>query len=133
MVDQVCHLKVNWLEDYSDMNFQHAIVGKIIEDYKGQWTLLLRVRAFNQQKNKQVVLSFANPVDPFNVQWSGPREKPTAWGMQKLGEGVWALEPSLVIPDVFHAFVTIINVPSPAPWEIKQDKKENDISNEKSG
>lgn len=47
----------------------------------------------------------------------GPTERPERYGVRRLGSGVWTLEPTLVVPDVMHAFVTITNVPDPAPWE----------------
>jgi hypothetical protein len=45
----------------------------------------------------------------------GERELPVAWGMERLGPGVWTLDPSIIVGDV-HAFVTLVGVPEPAPW-----------------
>jgi hypothetical protein len=41
----------------------------------------------------------------------------TAFGIVKLGRGVWVLNPSLNIPGELHAYVILRNVPDPAPWE----------------
>jgi hypothetical protein len=114
-MDGIAHLKIRWCESISDNSFPGSLAAKVVKDPNG-FTLLLKVRAFHQEKNKEVVLFFNNPVDPTNSQWSGPREKPTAWGMERLGPGVWSLEPSLVIPGLLHAFITLVDVPEPPPW-----------------
>lgn len=40
-----------------------------------------------------------------------------AYGLENIDNGLWALVPSLNVPGVIHAFVTIYDVPHPAPWE----------------
>jgi hypothetical protein len=39
------------------------------------------------------------------------------FGLTRVSDGVWAVEPSLHIPGVLHAFVVLYDVPKPAPWE----------------
>lgn len=39
------------------------------------------------------------------------------WSLVKLGPGVWDVSPSVVVPGQIHAFVTLVGVPEPAPWE----------------
>ena len=38
-----------------------------------------------------------------------------AWGMRRLGPGVWALNPSIRQTGL-HAFVILCDVPEPPPW-----------------
>lgn len=40
-----------------------------------------------------------------------------AFGAELVAPGVWALDPSLNIEGVIHAFVVLCGVPDPAPWE----------------
>ena len=40
-----------------------------------------------------------------------------AYGLKKVCDGVWSITPSLNMPGLIHAFVTIYDVPKPAPWE----------------
>lgn len=39
------------------------------------------------------------------------------YGIEQICTGVWALTPSLNIPELIHAFVVLYDVPIPAPWE----------------
>jgi len=61
---------------------------------------------------------------PVDVSTDGPQFDEetgaiTALGLVKISDGLWALEPSLNLPGVIHAFVTIYDVPAVAPWENK--------------
>jgi hypothetical protein len=40
-----------------------------------------------------------------------------SFGAEEITRGVWALRPSLNMPDFLHAFVVLYGVPDPAPWE----------------
>ena len=52
-----------------------------------------------------------------DVHFSGsPCLKPPRWVLLKLGPTVWKLAPS-ILTEKLHAYITIINVPDPAPWE----------------
>ncbi len=42
---------------------------------------------------------------------------PPRFVLQRLGPTVWTLAPSLVVPGALHAYVTLVDVPDPAPWE----------------
>lgn len=39
------------------------------------------------------------------------------WGLVRLGPGVWDIAKSIFAEGQIHAFVTIVGVPDPAPWE----------------
>lgn len=40
-----------------------------------------------------------------------------AWGLRRLGPGVWQVVPSLVEPSIgLHAYVVLCDVPEPAPF-----------------
>ena len=73
-------------------------------DEEGKWQL-----AFSVQRDKLRQRHFMD-VDP-----DGLREN--RWALLKLAPGVWDVLPSIVVPDQIHAFVTLVNVPDPAPWE----------------
>ena len=40
-----------------------------------------------------------------------------SWPLVKLAAGVWDVPVSIVVPGYFHGFVTLLDVPDPAPWE----------------
>ena len=57
---------------------------------------------------------------PIKINADGPLlvdDSLDSFGVEKITESVWALEPSLNIPDLLHVFVTLYDVPSPAPWQ----------------
>ncbi len=59
---------------------------------------------------------------PIDVHPDGPiidREKQSlvAFGLEKIGNRIWTLQPSLNMPGTIHVFVVIFDVPWPAPWE----------------
>jgi len=43
---------------------------------------------------------------------------PPRFLMYRLGPGVWKVTPSVVVPGMLHAYLTIIGVPEPLPWQI---------------
>jgi hypothetical protein len=40
-----------------------------------------------------------------------------AYGLRKVCRGVWALAPSLLVPELLHCYIVFHGVPEPAPWE----------------
>ena len=38
------------------------------------------------------------------------------WQLVRLGPGVWDISPSVVVQGQLHAFLTLVDVPEPAPW-----------------
>lgn len=73
-------------------------------DEEGKWQLALSV-----QRGKRRQRHFLD-VDPDNT-------RKDRWGLMKLAPGVWDLPQSVLVPDQIHAFVTLVEVPDPAPWE----------------
>lgn len=41
---------------------------------------------------------------------------PPRFVLLQLGSTVWKITPSLFVPSLVHGYITIINVPEPAPW-----------------
>ncbi len=41
---------------------------------------------------------------------------PVRFVLFPLGPSVWKLSPSLTVPSVVHAYLTLVGVPEPAPW-----------------
>lgn len=84
----------------------------------GAWRL-----AFSVRRGKKRQRHFAD-VEPYLVHLTGketPKPTPGRWVMILLGthggRGAWDLPSSIHAPDQFHGFVTLVGVPSPAPWE----------------
>lgn len=72
------------------------------------WSLLMGLRNhLNEKFLHGVVVHF----DGEPVAGTDPR-----FMLRKLGPGVWKLSPSILAPKI-HAYVTLIGVPEPAPWE----------------
>lgn len=58
------------------------------------------------------------PITPSLIILATPQPaKMRHWGLVKLGPSVWAVTPSVHLPDAFHGYVTLCEVPEPAPWE----------------
>lgn len=101
-------------------------VGQIFARYQG----LTEVAALRATPDGLLVCTFeANTlalvidpdcIIPLRVDAAGPvfdGERLQALGIELIRPGLWALNPSLYIPKSFHVFVTIYDVPIPAPWE----------------
>jgi hypothetical protein len=77
------------------------------------------------QESRQHIFSFPCRVGPpLPPTYRKQGDKIESWGLQRLGPGVWNVEPSILIDNIFYAFVTIIGVPEPAPFVPIQDKRE---------
>jgi len=70
---------------------------------------------FTSDQNRRIPFGFSI-VDGEPVYVGDPKDgKMVSWGMRRLGPTVWMVSPSIIIPGL-HAFVTIVEVPEPAPW-----------------
>lgn len=72
--------------------------------------VLVVLAANHQSQLVQVML-------PFNLDGLILDGPPPRFVLYKLGPGVWKLAPSVTVPGMLHAFITIVGVPDPAPWE----------------
>jgi hypothetical protein len=59
---------------------------------------------------------------PMGVNVEGPQVHPSlgtleAFGVEKICPGMWEMTPSLNVPGLIHAFVTLYDVPEAPPWE----------------
>ena len=77
----------------------------------GGWELVLAVQRSDDAQRRQ--RHFVEVVTDGVV-------RPDRWQLVKLGPGVWDVLPSIHVPGQMHAFVTIVEVPDPAPWEGSQ-------------
>ena len=57
------------------------------------------------------------PLDPDGPQVDEETGGLTVFGIRQISSGLWTLMPSLNMPGLIHAFVTIYDVPPIAPWE----------------
>ncbi len=81
-----------------------------VQPEKGGFVCLLRIPAKPQTLLLSVPVREGTPI--------GDATSPhgmIAWGMRRLGPGVWALSPSIKQTGL-HAFVILCNVPEPPPW-----------------
>lgn len=80
-------------------------VGHIWRDKEGAWQLAFAVQRGNGRRQRHFVT-----IDPDGI-------RNDRWALQKLGPGVWDIGQSIFFAGQIHAFVTLIGVPDPAPWE----------------
>jgi len=62
----------------------------------------------------------ADDYIPVGISPAGPEvdanSELVAFGIEQIESGLWVLQPSLNIPGLIHAFITLYGVPEPAPW-----------------
>lgn len=109
-VPGVSHLIVQWMEG-ADAVPAGSNVGTVGVIRPGPPPVLMLSLPMADGKR----VSFSVPVNPRGGP-IGPAERPSQYGMRSLGPGVYTLEPSLVINNAVHVFVTITDVPVPPPW-----------------
>jgi hypothetical protein len=73
----------------------------------------LVIATFN---HRDEYLMFSVPMSFDGVPSDGTEGAPLCFRLQRLGPGVWKLRPS-VKTDRIHAYVDIVGVPEPPPWE----------------
>jgi hypothetical protein len=61
-------------------------------------------------------VSMSVPVFFAGPTYDGEDGPPARWVLTKIAPGVWKPSQSILSPDV-HAYVTVVGVPDPAPWE----------------
>jgi hypothetical protein len=79
--------------------------GHIARDAKGVWRLAMAVQRGPTKRQRHFI-----DVDPM-----GTRED--RWPLHKLSPGVWDISKSVYIEGQMHAFITVVGIPDPAPWE----------------
>lgn len=103
----VCHLFLRWTDDIQSYAGDELVCGQV----EGEFVLCL---AHGKDGNPDVFIPIA--VDPL-----GPRVGADgvlqAFGVEEIAAGLWALVPSLNVPQLIHGFVTLYGLPSPAPWQ----------------
>lgn len=100
--EPVCQLFFRWQENLAQYNGGELACGM----HDGELTLLLGP---------------VFPPLPMPVQAGAMRvknvDKLEAYGADRIGPGLWSLEPSLNAEGLIHGFVVLYDVPDPAPWE----------------
>ena len=105
----VRHLIAQWTDKI--MGSPISPSAAIVDDGK---TLLIGLL---DQDSRQHLFSFPCQVGPHLPDtYRKQGDKIESWGLRQLGPGVWNVEPSILVDNSFHAFVTIIGVPEPAPF-----------------
>lgn len=117
--DPVVHLVVPWAELSSDPRPVH--VAKIVRQPDGRLDLNLWLRGVRPDGTPKPFRShFVVPV-----RVGPPKSAPEtpgvpyaveAFGLTRIGIGVWVVAPSVWVPGTFHAYVVVYDVPVPAPF-----------------
>ena len=66
--------------------------------------------------SKTSEMPFLVPISPERAGFD-KQEHLVVFGLEKIAPTLWQLVPSLNLPGIVHAFVTLYDVPDPAPWE----------------
>jgi hypothetical protein len=99
------------------------IVCQVLVPWHPDITQLRDVRPEYKHREKVLLLDFTHTdvVLPVPISESG---EPVifdgvieAYSLRKACAGVWALAPSLLVPDLVHCYIVFHGVPDPAPWE----------------
>lgn len=101
------------------------VVGSVFIEYRDDFKGPQDLKAGWDQAHERILLEFfdagsAPHVMSVPVSKEGAAIGPSgteSFHIRKVTRGVWALAPSLNIPGELHAFITLYNVPDPAPWE----------------
>lgn len=102
----VLRVHLHWLHSVPEvMTSAGPPVGHVGRDQDGAWQLVFAVQRLPTRRQRHFV-----SVDPDRV-------RPNRWWMLKLGPGVWDIPQSIFFEGQIHAFVTLVGVPDPAPWE----------------
>ena len=107
----VTHLKLRWTP--SVMGSKLLCAASIVRE-NGGLTLLI---GLHDQQLHQHLFSFPCRVGgPDPITWAKQGDALTRWGLSRLGPGVWSIDPSVIVAGELHAFVTLVDVPEPAPF-----------------
>lgn len=71
---------------------------------------------FATRNHQDTYVTLSVPVNLDGAPFEGNATTPPRWVLFKLGPTVWKVSPSVSHP-LFHAYLTIVGVPEPAPWE----------------
>lgn len=81
--------------------------GRVVRN-TDEWILLANVPRDRRRQHHFI------PVDV------GAEIHKSHWQLVRLGPGVWDISPSVHVPGQLHAFLTLVDVPEPAPWSSAQ-------------
>lgn len=113
MQDQVLDIVVRWTDDVAGDNSPHP-GGKVFYSAPGKLQLWFYVRDQEMRKHFFSVNLNGGP-DPIMTAEGLPENGEISWGLVQIGATVWKVRPSVVCSDL-HAYLTVMNVPYPAPW-----------------
>lgn len=89
-------------------------IGQLFIDFKGKDDLRVEYQA------PELRVCLGVDILPLTISAEGPAVEDgrmSTFGIEKICDGVWTLNPSCNMPGLIHAFVILYNVPAPAPWE----------------
>jgi hypothetical protein len=112
----VYHLTPQWTD--TPMVDTRPLVAKIQSRAAHGGGGLELVLVIETDDNRRPILGFPIGEGPAVYDGLPEKGKMVRWGLRKLGPTVWMVQPSIVVPGALHAFVTIVEVPEPAPWTV---------------
>jgi hypothetical protein len=103
------------------VKWQRAVLTRdgAVEDYEARWGQvetggILLLDFVDEEQRRELPLEVSMDAPRFVRLLDGVMVRYRA---RKVCDGVWALDPSLNIPGMLHAYVVLHGVPDPAPWE----------------
>ena len=76
-------------------------------DANGTWELGMSVPRGDGRRQRHFIAFSPDAV-----------KRPNRWNLVKLAPRVWDMPASVHVPGQMHAFITLLGVPDPAPWEV---------------
>jgi hypothetical protein len=92
----ICQLYFRWVDSLLDNRGTELVCGML---------------------NREVHLHFADWTSPLPFPLLTDTVKLDAYCAHRVTKGIYSVMPSLNMPDILHAFITLYDVPEPAPWE----------------
>lgn len=114
---EVKHLTPRWTEDI-EADERGGAVARIVRADNGD---LMALMAAPLHAGGRGAYSFPVRMGPAEVH---PVTQLITFGLRKLGPGVWAAHPAVEFSPQTSAFVTLIDCPDPAPWEVPENAPE---------
>jgi hypothetical protein len=112
--DVIYDLVVHWSEGPM-VDVRPLPMGRIVRQPNGALELLLVVP--DGRKRHLIVVPLSGDENATGMDGEGKAVpgQVMSWGIIRLGPGVWKPVPS-IHHAVIHAYLTVIDVPEPAPW-----------------
>lgn len=113
--DDLHHITPRWTEA------PHVAIGRdplarVVREDDGSLSAMI---SFYTEDRRRAVFSFPCIVGDARTEpvRGDDNSRQLRWGLRRLGLGVWTVYPAVRQPGAFYAYITIVDVPEPPPWE----------------